>query len=428
MMKHKSSAVIVLVILLLCAVSYLFPSLKEENSENRTLATFHMVLQPQKDSVVYHESPVERLDAALSDQFPFRETVVKRYLSLFNASENCSYSAIKLFSKKQDNQYVLHPIGNYGLIEDTGYITDYPSTNPFDADAVQNRVEQLAYIHKEYPDIKLYTYYVSQAYDMPWFNNYLGTPAADHYQEIAGAVPDYVRTGHLVYRDLEDYMNVHYKTDHHWNHRGAQRGYEDIYAMMSNDFELGEMRKPINECRITETFDFAFTGSYGMSLGELYEDGYDEFSFYEYDFPDREGAVIDPDTLDEIKVAKICLYDEYQTGGINTAKGINHYIILYGYAREPGGNGYCDEEYPFIIKNSGGNGMNLLITGDSHSRAIRDLLASHFDTTVYLDYRTLSKVPIDYIIEQYDIDVLLISSNSSMWASDEYAFVFGREN
>ena len=213
-MKHKCSVIIMFALLLLCMCSYLVPSLKMESSENRTLATFHMVFHPEEDSVVYHESPVERLDAALSDQFPFRESVVKKYLSLFNAFENMTYKAAKLFAHKKDDQYILHPVGNYELIENTGYITIRPSTNPMDTKAVQERVDQLERLHETYPELKMYVYYISQAFDMPWFNSYLGTAAADHYQEIVDAIPAYVRSNHLVYKDLDDYMDIHYKTDH----------------------------------------------------------------------------------------------------------------------------------------------------------------------------------------------------------------------
>ncbi len=423
-MKYKSSAVIIFAILLLCMGSYFVPSIKMESSENRTLATFHMVLHPKEDSVVYHESPVERLDVALSDQFPFREVVVKKYLSLFNASENLTYGVNKLFVKQQENQYVLHTVGNYELIEDTGYITEYPHTNSLDASIVQKRVEQLDYIHENYPNMKIYAYYITQAFEMPWFNSYLGMIVADHYQEIVDAVPDYVKCDHLVYQDLDDYMDIHYKTDHHWNNRGAKRGYENIYDMMNEDFDLGEMRAPVSENTVSKTYDFVYLGSYGRALGELYNDGYDTFSFYEYDLPQRRMAVINPDTLEEIEATKIGVYDEYQRGEINKDIGTDHYITMYGTARDKEGNRYDDGSYPFIIRNSEGNGMNLIISGDSYTRAMRDVLASHFDTTVYLDYRTLSKISIDYIIKKYNVDVLLISSHTSMWESEEYLFTF----
>ena len=135
-------------------------------------------------------------------------------------------------------------------------------------------------------------------------------------------------------------------------------------------------------------------------------------------------AIINPDTLDEIEVLEIGLYNEYLRGDINKDVGTDHYITMYGNALDINDNRYGDSSYPFIIRSSNSNGLNLIITGDSYARAMRDVLASHFYTTVYLDYRTLSKIPIDYIIEQYDIDVLLICSHTSMWRSEEYLFTF----
>ena len=97
---------------------------------------------------------------------------------------------------------------------------------------------------------------------------------------------------------------------------------------------------------------------------------------------------------------------------------------MYGTAVDEAGNRYADSSYPFIIHNCEGCGSNLLICGDSLARPLRDLLASHFDTTVYIDYRILSQFPIDRIIEKYQIDALLICSNSTMWSSEEYMFMF----
>lgn len=421
-MKYRGSAVIVLAILLLCMFSFFVPSLKMESSENRTLATFDMVLHPQADSVVYHTSPVERLDAALSDQFPFREAVVKKYLSFFNLSENLTHEMAQKFGTKRENQYVLHNIGNYATIEDTDYITYIPGTKSLHTDIVERRMEQLAYVHERFPDMKMYIYFATQAKDTPWFNDYIGATAIDHFQEIAAAAPDYIATNQLSYQDLNDYMQIHYKTDHHWNHRGARRGYEDIYAMLHKDFKLGKILVPTAENNVSETYDFRFLGSFGRSLGELYKGEHDEFSFYEYDFSPSRTAVLDPETLEEIEVASIGLYEEYQKGAISMKTGIDHYIRMYGSARGKDGTLYSDSEYLFVTKCNNRNGKNLLICGDSYARAVRDPLATHFDTTIYMDYRLFSKVPLDYIIERYGVDALVICSNSNMWNQEMYLF------
>ena len=100
---------------------------------------------------------------------------------------------------------------------------------------------------------------------------------------------------------------------------------------------------------------------------------------------------------------------------------------MYGTAKDSEGKSYSDSEYAFIIKNSEGYGKNLLMVTESYGRVIRDVLASHFDTTVYLDYRLFSKIPIDYLIEKYHIDVLLMVSNSRLWNTEEFLFSFRRD-
>ena len=423
-MRYRGSVILVFTVLILLLVSFFIPDLRNgESSENRSMATFDMVLHPDPDSITYRESPVERLDAALFDQFPYREKFVKRYLSIFNASEGMASSIAKLFLLKVANQYSLTAVGNYQLIEDTNYITVFPPTKPMNPDIVSRRVSQIERLHKEFPDLKFYVYYVSQAFDMPWWESYIGTKTADHYQEILDAVPSYVKCSHLVYRDLDDYMEIHYKTDHHWNHRGAKRGYEDIYAMMSKDFPMGNLLVPVSENHVSETYDFVYLGSYGRGLGELYSGGYDPFSFYEYDYPEETYAVLNSETHEEIEVVCMGIYDEYREGNINKNIGTDHYITMYHIAIGVDGVRYA-EQYPYIIRNAEGNGRNLLICGDSYNRAMRDLLASNFSTLVYVDYRILKDNPIDYLIKRYNIDTLLISSNTSMWDSEEYLFTF----
>ena len=423
-MKYKCSVAIVFAALLIIFATYFFPSLKMESSENRTMATFDMIFHPDEESVVYHESIVERLDAALSDQFAYREAVVKRYLSLFNTLENRTYDFVRLFKKKTEGQYFLRAVGDYELIEDTGYLTEFPPVKPMNVYNVRKRVDEIERIHELFPGIKTYAYYVTQAYDTDWFNDYLGTTPVDHYKELTEAVPSYVKTGRLTYTDPADYMNLHFKTDHHWNHRGAQRGYEDLYAMLSDDFDLSPMLTPTEENDVSETYDFTYLGSYGRALGELYKYGRDDFSFYEYPFPERETAVIDPETGEEIPVAKVGLYDEYKAGEIDKNVSADHYIKMYGTARDADGKAYTDGNYPFVIRSNTGSGKNLLLLSDSYGRAIRDQLASHFDTLIYYDYRVPSKIPIDRLIEKYDIDALVICSNTGPWGAGGYRFVF----
>ena len=120
------------------------------------------------------------------------------------------------------------------------------------------------------------------------------------------------------------------------------------------------------------------------------------------------------------------LYEQYRQGEIKKAVGTDHYVKLYKTAVTSKGKTY-GEEYPYIIRNSEGNGRNLLIVSDSYGRALRDPLAAHFDTTIYVDYRILKKVYLDTVIEKYQIDTLLICSNKNIWNSGGYNFRFREE-
>ncbi len=424
-MKYRFSAYLLLTIVLALALSYVCLPNGEDN-ENRTLATFDMVLHPQKDSVVYRDSPVERLDAALSDQIPYRHRLTGSYLRVMNGAENLSAAVLRAFSGSEDPLQLnaVRTVGNYLIINDEGYITAFPSAEPYDQDLLQRHAAQMEQLHETFKDLKMYVYFITQAFDTNWFESVIGTEVPDHYEEIRQILPDFVKSSRLTYTDPEEYKYLHYRTDHHWNHRGAQKGYEDVYDMMRSDFSMSEPLKPVVEVPVTRMYGVLYKGSYGRALGDLYEYEDEEFFFYDYDFPPRICSVIDPETMEEIPVERIGLYQEYRSGDISRKIEAEHYGLLYGSAVDTDGNKYRDRYYPYVIRNSEGNGKSLLICGDSYGRAVRDLLSAHFSTTVYIDYRLLDLIPIDRLLKEYEADALLIISNASMWNAEEYFFTF----
>ena len=317
-MNYKSSVIITFLILFLSFFSYFVPSLKTQSNENRTMATFNMIVNPNRQSIVYNSNPVERLEAALSDQFAFRENFIRVYLNLFNFAENTAVYLTKLLIPSLRNQHTLTSIGKYQTIEDTGYVIEYPATKPLNKEVIQTRMDQLELLHKKYPNLKFYIYYVTQGNETGWFDKSLGITTANHYQELLDIKPSYVKAGHLVYKDLDDYVNIHYKTDHHWNHIGAIRGYNEIYAMLREDFNLSNKLVPTEEAEVSKMHNFAFLGSYGRNLGKLFDTNkfkYDDFSFYEFNLPERKLSVINPENREEIAVTKLNLKDEYKRGG-----------------------------------------------------------------------------------------------------------------
>ena len=109
----------------------------------------------------------------------------------------------------------------------------------------------------------------------------------------------------------------------------------------------------------------------------------------------------------------------------DSGRYFDHYINFYGRATDKSGKQYADAENCFVIKNNNGAEHSLLLVCDSTQRPYRDVLGSHFKNVVTLDYRILTKVPIDYIIDKYDIDVILCGGQNFAWSGNtQYLFTF----
>ena len=427
-MKYKSTTVGVAVLLLLIGLSYLI--CKEENGarENRTMATFTAVFKPSIDSVTYRETALERFEEALKDQFFTRDLALDIYLGAENLASNAVSSIYaKLYRSTDDSspQYMYEEIGSYMKIDGTDWICDKPYLDEVEDMRIQLHIEQIERLHRMYPQMKFYFYSVTQASNTGWFNDFLGVSVPDLYKQIIGLMPEYVKCSRLEYDNLEDYQTCHYKTDHHWNEKGAQRGYEDIYDMMDADLDLPGMRVPERKISFSELYGVEYKGSYARNLGSLYS-AYDDFSVYAYELPARTVYVIDPQIMKEIQVSELSLWKEYLGGEID--EDADHYISFYGSAIADDGTVYNDRQAMFMIKNDDPEtDHNLLIFGDSYNRALRDVLASHFGTTVYLQRDIMTLVDIDVLIEKYDIDTFLISGSPGLLTVDEYIFPFADE-
>lgn len=199
---------------------------------------------------------------------------------------------------------------------------------------------------------------------------------------------------------------------------------------MKHDLGLSKVKTPIKEWNYSELYNFQFIGSYGRRLGELY-DGSDEFCALEYVLPERKIYAINPVTFEEIPLKELGLFNEYITGKIDTS--LDHYIVYYGTGiPEIGDELYSESNAIYKIENMEPETRhNLLIYGDSYNRAVRDVLASHFNTTLYFQrdiFENYENVYIDELINKYDIDVILIGGNKSIWTTDNYVFDFSVNN
>lgn len=322
---------------------------------------------------------------------------------------------------KQSYEY--SNIGSYMLINGTDYVGNKPSKSVPSREDVQKHIDQYELLLDEFPDLKFYSYFVSQIQNTPWFHDFYGT-YPDKHETIAQYLPEYMTVGRLVFEDLADYQDCYFKSDHHWAYKGSERGYRDVYNMMAEDLNLSPMKYPIKTWNFTELYGVQYRGSRANNLRDAYS-SYDEFIAYEYDLGKRETFVLNPnDYTKEIPVT-LGLWEKYKVGNIDKGKYFDHYIQFYGRAHDKSGKKYADSENMFVIKSNNGAEHSLLLVCDSTQRPYRDVLASHFKNLVTLDYRIITKVPIDYIIEKYNIDTILFGGQSFAWSGEpKYLFKF----
>ena len=450
--------IVLLLIEIICLGSYFFHKSSETSElENRTLMTFDMVIKnpPSEDSIVYKATASERFEEALKDQFFGRDWVSLHYANYTALLEN-TYSKTRrgisaIFNSKSylsdssdenievdydrwpvyglprleifpDQDYSLSKIGNLFSLNDTDYIFDSPIVNEPDSIQLEAHSNQIEHIHELYPDIRFYSYFVSSLSSSKWFDYELGYETPDYFESIAQAMPEYMKVKRLIYHDDEEYEKMFYKSDHHWCYGGFMQGYEDIYSMISNDYNnLSPLKTPEKIWNFTELNGVEYRGSRANNLQELYS-GYDEFIVPEYDLGSRICYSINLENGEETPVT-LCLWDTYKDGKMSKDRYYDHYIGFYYSAFDNDGNDLSNEYY--LIRNENLNtGHNLLLVTDSTGRAIRDVLGSHFDSEVYLDYRNMQYVKVDEIIEKYNIDTIVMNGLGAVWTGQEYSFHF----
>lgn len=319
--------------------------------------------------------------------------------------------------------YTYTSIGSFALFNGTDYVGAKPTKSAPSKDAVSKHVAQYERLLKKYPNLKFYSYFVTQIQDTPWFYDFYGA-YPDKHETIAQYLPEYVTVGRLTFKDFADYQACYYKSDHHWGYKGSERGYQDVYAMMADDLDLSPMKYPIKTWNFSELYGVEYRGSRANNLRDAYS-AYDEFIVYEYDLGERETFVLTVDNYTREIPVTMGLWEYYKVGNINKSRYFDHYINFYGRAYDSTGKQYADSETMFVIKNNNGAEHSLLLVCDSTQRPYRDVLGSHFKNVVTLDYRIITKVPVDYLIEKYGIDTILCGGQSFAWSgSSSYLFKF----
>lgn len=181
----------------------------------------------------------------------------------------------------------------------------------------------------------------------------------------------------------EEYTNQFFITDHHWNYRGAYRGYQEIHELLGIEEPC---LVPLREVTLSRPMTGSKAAYAGFSEMQEYP------TVYEFNYP--------------------ALGTEYghETEVIaNPDAGSFSYSYFYG------------EDAALVAFDTGrAERENILILGDSYDNAVLKLLASHYNRTYCVDMRLpdSQSFNIGKFAEEHDVDLVLIIASQVLFCGD----------
>lgn len=381
----------VLFLSLLVASLYVYPLLRGGSmSESEDLTAFPALSL----SGLLDGSFQDTFETALKDQSILRGSAVKAVVGTGGELKS-------IYSRAQDllrrwNGHTLTPWGAVYRMDHSDWLTNMPYRR--DEQTVENylrKAEEINRFTQRNPGVKVYVYYCSRAEDLDWFDQSEGIESFSYADLLKDSLDDGVRFDRMKFTSFAEYTRLMYKSDHHWNYFGARKGYTDLLRMLEEDFPMGRA------CPILRTQDFGgllWCGSRAREAGtDIPEAVMDSFVVDRYELGEYRAWFGDSEQETGLESA-------YDAGQINRDPDFDQYLNYYGFESQP-----IRLEFP-------GGEQNLLIVGDSFARAVRKPLASHFGTTIFVNFRILNQVDLQGLVERNGIDAVLFMGQQDAWS------------
>ncbi len=372
-------------------------------TENREFAVFKMPTWETITETTFQDNT----DEAFADQIIFRDWFMELYQKLNNLLTRFVY----LFM--EDDRMMLYPISEDGVFKvgsNGEYLVEFPYliSQSYDQQ-ISGRIQNYNDIQENNPDLAMFLYRVTNARDTHWFdeaNEIVG--AGTYYQQwLVENLDPRITYQETFFEDWEDYKEKNYKTDHHWNVYGAYQGYQDIITMIAKEFpQIGTPREPQGSYCSTAQFYGSLVKRSNYNLDSSI---YDTICDFDYDLPEYTVMV------NKEEVEEFGQRTAYRNNQYDTEKGTNHYREFFGV------------DSAEVVYDFGENtGVNLIVISDSYTNAIKPVLSSHFDTTIFIDLRYYLGEFGDFFnlkeyMEKYEIDaVLYVGSLNVIYFDESY--------
>lgn len=341
-----------------------------------------------------------QVESAIADQFPERIRMTEFSRTLERALISTSYALL--------------PDPAFPTSLDTSSFITKERTRLFEPPIIYNasikreinrRIENYSELINGNPNINFYALNI-ETIEYSKFN-----PLAKFYgNSDSGQSVNYFmenKPKNLQFRNFgissyQDYDANFFRTDHHWNIRGALKAYKLIYEMLSKNYE--EINPILDVSKIRLIDDLDFLGTYARR--SLFPIKPEAFEYVEVKLPEYKTYVN----------GELRTYggrERYLSGDFLRDNVYNHYQGFYGTFKKL-------IEYDF--QNS--SNRNLLIIGSSHARMIQLLIASHYHKTYVIDLRVgeVKAISLKLMISEYQIDdVLVLGQPEVTYLSNDYA-------
>ena len=211
-------------------------------------------------------------------------------------------------------------------------------------------------------------------------------------------MPTGLSLGQFAFSSFDD-IKWFYKTDHHWTMRGACRGYQQIYALLAQNYPG---ITPVVDCDHYMTVPgVQFLGS--SARDALYPMQPEPIEVSTAPLPDHTILV-------DGKPSKYTQLASYLKGDFSTYPYTDHYRLIFGAF-----NKLVEYEFPASPQ------RNLLIIGSSYRTPVLPLVASHYRHTWVVDLRFVKDFRLGEFLNEHPVDdLLLLGEDNVIYQFDEW--------
>jgi len=336
------------------------------------------------------------VETAGVDQFPYRLSVVAAARAIERIQIHTAYAPLQdvAIPASLDTEYLI--MRHEPVFIQEPVPNGYVSQNTIDA-----RIRNYQELISAHPDMRFFVFYLERMAFAPYNpakDRFPESDSGSSYQYFLENKPVRLYLSDLRLKNYEEHKEYFFKTDHHWNSRGAWEGYSLIYDMLADQFPEISPKLELEAFKVIKGADFC--GSYARRT--LVPCTPEPFEVALVDVPPYQ-------TIIDGQVQPYGHREEYLAGSFEKERYTNHYAAYYG-------NVIDLVEYRF--ENS--SPRNLLLLGNSYSQAAQLLIASHYRTTYVIDFRDYSEFDLSEFLAAHPVDDVLILGDVIVYGSESW--------